>query len=182
MLVAASNDFLVPNATFVVELVAFLIVLAILAKYVLPPLNQRMEERQKTIKQALTDAEEAKRRSEEAELHYRRTMDEARSEARAMVDEAQRIGEQLRSELRQRGEQEYERLTARASSDIEASARRASEELRRQVADMVIAVVERVVGEGIDDDAHRRLIDRTISEVEAQSEAPGAQSPVEASR
>lgn len=168
MLVAASN-FLVPNATFIVELVAFLLVLAFLAKYVLPPLNQRMEERQKTIRQALVDAEEAKRRAQEAEADYRRTMDQARSEARAMVDEAARMGEQMRAELRQRGEQEYERIMARASSDIEASARRASEELRQQVADMVIAVVEKVIGEDLDAGAHRAFIDRTIAELDAQA-------------
>lgn len=168
-MIVAANNFLVPNATFVVELVAFLIVLGLLSRYVLPRLNQAMEERQGTIRQALTDAEDAKRRADEAETQYRETMDTARREARAMVDEANKLGEQLRAELRQRGEQEYERIIARATTDIDASARRASEELRQQVAGMVIAVVEKVIGEGLDDQAQRGLIDRTIAEIEAES-------------
>ena len=36
----ATSNFLVPNATFVVELVAFLLTLAVLAKYVLPVINK----------------------------------------------------------------------------------------------------------------------------------------------
>ncbi len=171
MIVAASN-FLVPNATFIVELIAFLIVLGALAKWVLPPVNRAVDERQATIRQSMDDAEDAKRRANEAEAQYRETMERARTEARAMVDDANKMGEQLRTELRQRGEREYERIIARATTDIEASARRASEELRGQIAGMVISVVEKVIGEGLDDEVHRSLIDRTIADVEA--EASGA--------
>ena len=37
------------------------------------------------------------------------------------------------------------------------------------MAGLVIAVVERVIGESFSSDAQRQLIDRTISEVEADS-------------
>jgi F-type H+-transporting ATPase subunit b len=167
--IVATSNFLVPNATFVVELAAFLLVLAVLAKYVLPRVNQAMDERQAVIRQSLVDAEEAKQRAAAAETDYSETMARARSEARAMVDEANKLGEQLRAELRQRGEQEYERIIARATADIESSARRASEELRQQIAGMVITVVEKVIGEGLDDSTHRALIDRTIADVEAET-------------
>ncbi|MDQ2726352.1 MAG: F0F1 ATP synthase subunit B [Actinomycetota bacterium] len=171
MSVVASSNFLVPNATFVVELVAFLIVLWVLRKYVLPRVNASLDARQQTIRQSLEDAEKAKRRAEEAEADYRKTIDQARQEARTMVDEANRLGEQLKVELRQKGEQEYERLVSRAQSDIDASARRASEELRQNLSETVIMVVRKVVGEGLDTDAHRDLIDRTISDVEQEATA-----------
>jgi F-type H+-transporting ATPase subunit b len=166
--VLASSNFLVPNTTFVFELVAFLLVVGILAKYVLPRLQTAMAERQATISQALTDAETAKQRATEAESEYRRILDEARAQARSTVDEATRLAEQLRSDRRAQAEEEYQRTVERATADIEAAARRASEELRRQSADLVIAVVEKVVA-GLDADAHRDLINRTIAEVEAQS-------------
>lgn len=170
MSVVAAN-FLVPNSTFVVELVAFLIVLWVLRKYILPRLSGVIDERQKVIQQGVEDAEKAKRRAEEAEADYRQTIEEARQQARTMVDEANRLGEQLKVELRQKGEQEYERLVSRAQSDIDASARRASEELRQNLSETVIMVVRKVVGEGLDTDAHRELIDRTISEVEDEANA-----------
>ena len=164
-----ASNFLVPNLTFVVELVAFLLVLAVLARYVLPPLNKAMSDRQATIRQALADAEEAKRRAQEAEADYRKTMDQARSEARAMVDEANRAGEQIRVAARERGEQEAERIVSRAQADIEASVRRATEDLRREVSGLVITVVEKVIGEGFTTADHQVLIERTIQEVEAEA-------------
>ena len=170
-MLVASNNFLVPNATFVVELVAFLFVLGVLARYVLPVLNKSLDERQKAIEQGLKDAETAKRRAQEAEDDYNATLERARQEARAIVDEATKQGESARAELRQRAEQEYERLVGRAQADIDAAARRASEELRSQVAGMVLTVVERVIGEGFDSDTHRALIDRSIGQVEAEAGA-----------
>jgi F-type H+-transporting ATPase subunit b len=167
--VLASSNFLVPNATFIVELVAFLAVLGVLGKYVLPVINKAMEERQATIRQALNDAEEAKRRAAEAEAEYKRAINEARSQARVLVDEANRLAEQLRSERRQQADEEYERRIALARTEIEAQVRLATEALRRQVGDLAISVVEKVLGEGLDAQAHRSLIDRTIAEVEAHA-------------
>lgn len=169
MLVAATNNFLVPNATFVVELVAFLLVLGVLARYVLPVINKSISDRQATIQQGLQEAEAARQRAEDAQADYARTVEEARQQARAMVDEANRIGEELRADLRQRGEQEYERIISRAQADIDASARRAAEELRSQVAGMVITVTEKVIGEGFGSEGQRALIDRTIAQVEAEA-------------
>jgi F-type H+-transporting ATPase subunit b len=169
----ASSNFLVPNATFFVELAAFLIVLYVLGRYVLPRIAKPMEERQATIRQALEDAEEAKRRAAEAEVEYRRAISEARSQARAVVEAANKLAEQMRTENRQEADQEYERIIGRARADIDSQVRQASEALRRQVGDLAIAVVEKVLGEGLDPASHYSLIDRTIAEVEAQTGALG---------
>jgi F-type H+-transporting ATPase subunit b len=167
--VIGSSNFLVPNGTFIVELIAFLLVLFILGRYILPYISKPMEERQAAIRQALLDAEEAKRRAAEAEEEYKRVLGEARTQAREVVDEAGKTAELLRTEKRHQADREYEQRVAQASADIEAQTRRASEELRRQAADLVITVTERVIGEGMDTPAQRGLIDRTIAEVEAQN-------------
>jgi F-type H+-transporting ATPase subunit b len=171
--VLASSNFLVPNATFVVELVAFLLVLGVLGKYVLPIINKSMEDRQQTIRQALIDAEEAKRRAAEAETEYRQAIANARAEARSLVDEANRLGEQVKVDKREEASAEYERLVAQASATIDAQVRQATERLRQQAADLAVSVVEKVLGEGLDPQSHRSLIDRTIAEVEAQARAEG---------
>jgi F-type H+-transporting ATPase subunit b len=168
-----ASNFLVPNGTFIVELVAFLLVLAALRKWVLPPVNRIMQERQDTIRKALDDAEEARRRSEQAEADYRKAIEEARTEARRLVDEANRMAEDMRNEARGRAEAEYQRIIDRASGDIDASVRRATEELRQQVGTLVVAAVERVVNESFDDERHRALIERTISEVEREAGVSG---------
>jgi F-type H+-transporting ATPase subunit b len=165
----ASSNFLVPNDTFFVELGAFLIVIFVLGRYVLPRINGPMEARQATIRQALADAEEAKRRAAEAEEEYKRIVGEARTQARAVVEEANKMAEQARNERRQQAEAEYERIVGSAQVEIEAQTRRASADLRQQAADLAIAVAEKIIGEGIDRSAQSSLINRTIDEVASTS-------------
>lgn len=178
MIVAA--NFLVPGPTFIVEVAAFLTVLFLLARFILPKVNQAMQDRQNEIQKSLDGAEEARQRAAEAEAEYQRTMERAREESRAMIEEANKQGEQTRADARARAEEESQRIVARSTAEIEAAGRRAADELRQHTADTVIAVVEKVIGEIMDVGSHRQLIDRTISEVEHSSRS--AASAAEASR
>ncbi|MGC8627719.1 MAG: F0F1 ATP synthase subunit B [Acidimicrobiales bacterium] len=170
----ASSNFLVPNTTFVVELVAFLGVLGVLAKWVLPYVNRAVEERQRTIERSLSEAAQARERAQRAEEEARQAIEQARAEARSLRDEAAKLGEQARQELRQQGEEEYRRLVSRAASDIDASVRRAGDQLRAQVAELVMAAVERVLGEGLTLANQEQLVEQALAELEAEMAAnPG---------
>ena len=168
MIVATSN-FLVPNGTFIVELVIFLLLIGVLAKWIIPPINKAMDARLEKIERSISEAEEAKRRAAELEEQYQKTLEQGRAEARALKDEAAKIGEQLRAELRQQGEEEYRRLLERANQDIDASTRRAAEELRTEVAGLVMAVVEKVLGEGLTVTDQEQLVQQAIDEIDRQA-------------
>ena len=53
------SNFLVPNATFIAELVAFAILLWLISRYVLPPLAKAMTARQNMIDRSIKDSQEA---------------------------------------------------------------------------------------------------------------------------
>lgn len=167
--VLASSNFLIPNATFIVELVAFLLILGFLAKYVLPPLNKAVAARQETIRLGLAEAEAGRELRRQADAERERILDEAREQARAVLDQATRIGETVRAELTQRGHEEYERILAGARLEIERATQRAAQELRAQVVDLVIVTASRVIGAELDDAAHRRLVEETILAVDTRA-------------
>ena len=77
----AGGNFLIPNMTFVVELAAFLIVLGVLRRYVIPPVQQAMTARQDIARKLVSDRQEAKRLLEKAQAAYKTAMADARHEA-----------------------------------------------------------------------------------------------------
>ncbi|TMF71013.1 MAG: F0F1 ATP synthase subunit B [Chloroflexi bacterium] len=87
------------------------------------------------------------------------------STADAVIEGANRSGEQLRADLRQKADLEYQRIVDSASRDIEVERERALQGARDQVAGLVVAATEKVIGETLDEPKHRRLIDRAIEEV-----------------
>jgi F-type H+-transporting ATPase subunit b len=68
-------------------------------------------------------------------------------------------------ESRQKAEAEYQRIVDSAQRDIEVERERALLSARNDVASMVIAATEKVIGETLDERKHRDLIERAIKEV-----------------
>jgi len=159
----ASSNFLVPNATLIVEIVAFLAVLGVIGKYVLPVLNKALEERQEQIRSALEAAETARTEAAVAETERQQTLDEARRQARDIITQANKAAERVAAQAEERGRIEYERLVARADAEIAGARQRAVDEVSSKVGALVISVARQVIAREIDESSHRALIDEAVA-------------------
>jgi F-type H+-transporting ATPase subunit b len=155
--VVANQDFLIPNGTFIIELILFLLVLGIIRRYVLPPLTKVMSERQEQLRRAAAESEESEELLRRAEQTYRAKIDEARQESRSLIEQATRAGEEARAEMAARAKKQYDQAMAAAAADIERAARRANEELAGQVADLVADATARALGRPVDPELRQAL-------------------------
>ena len=154
------------NFTFVVEIVVFLVLLWLLARYIFPPLVRALEARQQLIAQSLQEAERARQEAERSRASEREEMAEARAKAQEILDRAQQLGEQLREELRQRGEAEQQAMLERARAELQREREQAVVGLRRQVADLVMMATTRVLQEELDQKRQLQLVEQALSEVD----------------
>jgi F-type H+-transporting ATPase subunit b len=162
----AESGLLDLNGSLIAEVIAFLIMLAILSRWVYPPIVRAAEARQRQVAEQLQAAEKARQEAEARLRDAEERLAEARSQAQEIIAGASRSGEQLRSELREKADEEARRLTEKARQDIEAERQRAIDSVRGEVAGLVVAATEKVIGESLDGERHRRLIDSAIAEVE----------------
>jgi len=167
----ATSNFLIPNATFIVELVAFLIVLAFLGKFVLPPLNRALDQRVEKIRAEMEAADEAKADAAAADDERRAALEHARRQAREIVAQANRTAEQVSTDAQARGQSEHDRLLAAAEAEVRVARQRALEEAASRLGELVVDVVERIIGREIDAEAHRDLIDEAVGAL-AESGGP----------
>src|SRR5688500_2385373 len=91
-IVPLESNFLVPNGTFIVELIAFGIMLFILGRYVVPPINRAMTARQDAIRQQFNELDEAKSEAKQAEEEFRAQIADARHEAARIREDAREQG------------------------------------------------------------------------------------------
>jgi F-type H+-transporting ATPase subunit b len=94
----AESIFLLPNGTFFVELVAVVVILLIMTKYILPPLNKAMESRQEKIRLSLEAADEARAEAAAAADERAQVLAQARDQAREIVAAAQATADQVKAE------------------------------------------------------------------------------------
>jgi F-type H+-transporting ATPase subunit b len=159
---SSSGNFLVPDGTFIAEFIAFLIIVGVIAKWILPPLNKAMADRQEEIRTALDAAEKARAEAAEASHQRQETLDEARRQAREIVAVANKAAERIAAQAEERGRLEYDRLVARAEAEIAGARQRAVDEVSSKVGALVIAVARQVIGREINEESHRALIEEAV--------------------
>lgn len=155
--------------SFVVEVIAFIAMILVLGKWVYPRVMAAAEGRQRQIGEQLSAAERARLEAENRLHRAEAELQEARARAAEVIEGAGRSAEQLRAELRARAEEDARRITENAARDIEAERRKAIDSVRGEVADLVVVATEKVVGETLDDQRHRKLIADAITQVARDS-------------
>ncbi len=130
------------------------------------PLSKMLAARRARIEEGLKDAEEARRARESAETERLAAIQEARREANDILARAQKVADESRARDLAETKEELERVRARALTDLEAEKTRAIGELRAEVADLALRAAGRVVGETMNDDRQRRLVQEFLQETD----------------
>jgi len=164
------QNFLVPNGTFFVELIAFGVLLFLLGKYVIPPINRAMTARQDAIRTEFAQLDEAKSEAEAAEEEFKSQIADARHEAARIREEAREQGAAIIAEMREQAQAEAARIVEHAHAQVEADRKAAVTSLRAEVGTLATTLAGRIVGESLEDEARQsRVVDRFLAELEGAS-------------
>ena len=165
-----ASNFLIPDATFLAEIVAFLVILAFMWKYVVPPLQKNLSARQDVIRQQLEDARLASERLAAAETDYAAALAEARAEAARTREDARRVRQEIIDAAKDEARTAAEEVTRLAEERLQVQHRQVLAELRAEVGQLAIDLSSRIVGESLSDERlQQRVVDRFLSELD-QSE------------
>ena len=165
----ATSNFLVPNGTFIVVLLSFLVVVWVIGKKVLPVLNKVLTERQDQIRGELEAADKAKADAEEADVERRAALEEARAQAREIVSNAATAADQTKLRAEADAQAIHDRIVQAADAEVVIARQAAVEEVSARVGEIVLAAAERVIGREIQASDHQDLIDEAIAAVRAET-------------
>jgi F-type H+-transporting ATPase subunit b len=168
----ASGNFLVPNATFIAEFIAFLLILFILAKYVYPYIQKPIEARQAIIAQQLEDAEATKASLAEAKAEYQRALTEARTQAGQIRENARAEAQSSIEELRAAATAEAARIVARGDEQLANQRGAIIRELRAEIGSLAVELSEKIVNDRLADDARvSATVDSFLADLERRDTA-----------
>ena len=162
--------FLIPNGTFFVELLVVGIILFLVTKYILPPLNKAMESRQGKIRESLEAAEAARSEAAAAGEERAKVLALARDQARDIVASAQALSDQVKAEAAGRGQLEYDRIVNAAQGEVATARQRAIDEASAKIGEIVFDLVTKIVGREVDETTHQDLIREAVAALQAEAE------------
>lgn len=153
------------NVTLLIQVVNFLILIALLSKFLFKPLTRFLAERAEGIEKSLTEARLAREAAAKAQEEYRNQILATQREAALLREQAQREVEAERQRLLQESREEAQRLVVDGKAQIEAETRRAKASLRQEVIGLSLLVAERILGRAMTADDQQRLAEQYLRDL-----------------
>jgi len=148
------------------QVITFLILLFLLKRYVYGPITGLMDQRAEKIAQGLNQADEAKRRLQEAEIEAAELAKAAKTKALEILNQAEKSAGQLREESVAKAREEAEGIVAAAREEIAAEVQKARGQLQAELADMIVLGASRILEAELDAERHKAVIGDVISRME----------------
>ena len=88
----------------------------------------------------------------------------AKAQSAQIIADAKKTGEAVKADITAKAQAEAAGMIEKAHAAIEADKKAAIAELQGSVADLSVAVASRLIGEDLNDDEHRKIIERYVNE------------------
>lgn len=149
----AAGNLLIPNGTFIIELIIFGIVLFVMWRFVVPPIVKALQDRADRVARTAKEQQEVTEKLAAAESRYAGALTAARREAGEIRAEARAEGQRIQNELRARTEDEVGGIRQRSQAELAEQRERALRELQGEIGSLSTALAGRVVGVELPADA-----------------------------
>ncbi|MBT7425422.1 F0F1 ATP synthase subunit B [Flavobacteriaceae bacterium] len=146
--------------------ITFLCLLFILKKFAWKPILGAVSDREKSIKDALASAEEAKKEMQNLNASNEQLLKDARAERDALMKDARDIKDKMISDAKEEAKEVTAKLIDNALTSIEQEKQAALAELKNQVAELSIGIAETVIKKELaSKDDQLKLVEEILKEV-----------------
>jgi|TARA_B110000305_G_scaffold240238_1_gene310266 F-type H+-transporting ATPase subunit b len=153
------------NATLLGQALWFALFIWLTMKYVWPPLQKAMQDRQKQIADGLAAGEKGRQELAASAEKVSQELQKTKEQAMEIISQAEKRSGELIEEAKNQAKLEGERIVTAAKAEIEQEVNRAKELLRAQVASLALAGAEQILQKEINAAAHGDMLQRLESEL-----------------
>lgn len=148
-----------------ISLCNLLILFLLVKRFLFKPVKKVLEQRDEDIGKQYDAAEKARRNAEADKAAYQKKLEHAQADADAILQEAQKTARSRSEAVLSEAKEKADGMFEKANAGIEAQKRRAERELRHEVADLSLALTEKMLQREVQADDHRELIDSFLEEI-----------------
>jgi F-type H+-transporting ATPase subunit b len=153
------------NATLIVQMIVFAILVWFTMRFVWPPITAALDERAKKIAEGLSAADKAKSDLAAANQRVEQQLSAARNDAAKRLADAERLAQQTIEEAKARAAEEGAKIVAAARTEAEQESVKAREALREQVAALAVKGAEAILKREVNAGVHAELLTRLKTEL-----------------
>jgi F-type H+-transporting ATPase subunit b len=153
------------NATLIVQMIVFAILVWFTMRFVWPPITAALDERARKVAEGLSAADKAKADLALANTRIEKELAAARDDAGKRLADAERLAQQLIEEAKARAGEEGKKIVEAARAEAEQESVKAREVLREQVAALAVKGAEQILRKEVNAGVHAELLGRLKTEL-----------------
>lgn len=151
------------------QAVNFLILLFVLHRFAYKPVLKMLNDRTNKIEKGLKDAEESHKKLAEVSEKEKEILNSARKEAQEILKKTEDMAKKSKDEMAQEAKAQAEKIIFDAMAGIESEKAKMLREVKAEVAELVVMAAEKVIGEKIDAEKDKEIIEKAIKWRKASS-------------
>ncbi len=147
----------------IVYVINFGLVLFVLQRFAFKPVQEMLAKRQQEISQGLSAAAKANEEAAQQRAEFEQQLVKERQAAQAEAQKASEATEKMRQDILEAARKEAEEIKAKAREEAEQERQQVMADLRKQTVDLSMQMTRKVVGEAVDENAQRQLVNQFLA-------------------
>jgi F-type H+-transporting ATPase subunit b len=143
-----------------------LLLFPVIEFFFVKPLKDAIDERTSSLERTFTEADDLKLQMEKMRSDYERRLQETEANARDQIQAQIKEAQQLRTSLVAEANAKADEMVRRAADEIASERDKVLTELRVSVVNLTLGATEKLLGENMDTEKNRRLVEEFIDKVE----------------
>ena len=150
---------------FILVAGSFLLLIILIKKFAWENITSTFEQRAKKISDDIDGAESARQKAEDLAQKRETELAGSRQEATTIIENAKETAEKNKAGILADAADEAGRLKEKANQEIAQTKAEAMNSIKGDVADLTVNLASKILGQQLDQEAHKELIDRYIDKL-----------------
>lgn len=152
----------VQSGLIIWTIITFVLLVLVLSKVAWKPLLQALHSRENGIREALREADEARKEAEKVLAENRQAIAKANEETARLLREGRELADQMKNDIMARAHESAKHAVEQAKDEIQRERDAALVQLRNQVADLAIKAAEKILDESLDAARQKKIVDKVL--------------------
>ena len=153
------------TSTIFWSIVVFVILVIVLWKFVLKPVNNMISKRQEEIREKIDTADRKSLEANEYLEEQKKTIDKSRVEAKKIIDEGKEAARKIKEEIENQASEKSKLMLENALTEIRSEKDRSINEVKDEMVDIALSASQKMISKSLSEEDHKKLIEESLKDL-----------------
>jgi F-type H+-transporting ATPase subunit b len=153
------------TSTIFWSIVVFVILVVVLWRFVLKPIDNTIKRRQEEIRENIDSADRQNQEAGKYLEEQKANIEKSRTEAKKIINEGRDAAQRIKEEIEAKAGEKSRAIIEDALAEIRIEKERSLNQVRDEIVDIALAASEKIVSRKLSEKEHKKLIEDSLKEI-----------------